>query len=44
MSLLYVGNPSFGTPGDCLDVALWGTAVGEGLQLARRLWPFSFTS
>ena len=39
MSLLYAGNPTFGTPGDYLAVALWGAAVGEGLQLARRLWP-----
>jgi hypothetical protein len=43
MSLLYVGNPTFGTPGDYLTVALWGTAVGEGLHLARRLWPFPST-
>jgi hypothetical protein len=40
MSLLYVGNPTFGCPGDYLAVALWGTGVGEGLHLARRLWPF----
>jgi hypothetical protein len=40
MSLLYVGDPTFGSPGDYLTVALWGTAVGEGLHLARRLWPF----
>jgi hypothetical protein len=39
MSLLYAGNPAFGTLGDYLAVALWGAAVGEGLQLARRLWP-----
>lgn len=39
MSLLYVGNPMFGTAGDYLALALWGAAVGEGLQLARRLWP-----
>ncbi|HEX6336093.1 MAG TPA: hypothetical protein VFZ85_04000 [Jiangellaceae bacterium] len=39
MSLLYVGNPEFGTAGDYLAVALWGAAVGEGVQLARRLWP-----
>ena len=39
MSLLYVGNPTFGTVGDYLALALWGAAVGEGLQLARRLWP-----
>ena len=39
MSLLYAGNPVFGTAGDYLAVALWGAAVGEGLQLARRLWP-----
>jgi len=39
MSVLYVGNPTFGTAGDYLTVALWGTALGEGVQLARRLWP-----
>ena len=39
MSLLYVGNPTFGSAGDYLTVLLWGTAVSEGLQLARRLWP-----
>lgn len=39
MSLLYVGNPTFGSAGDYLAVALWGAAVGEGFQLARRLWP-----
>jgi hypothetical protein len=39
MSLLYAGDPTFGTVGDYLAVALWGAAVGEGLQLARRLWP-----
>jgi hypothetical protein len=39
MSLLYVGNPTFGTAGDYLALALWGAAVGEGLQLARRFWP-----
>ena len=40
MSLLYVGNPTFGSPGDYVAVALWGTAVGEGLQLVRRFLPF----
>jgi len=39
MSVLYVAHPTFGTPGDYLTVALWGTGVGEGLQLARRLLP-----
>jgi hypothetical protein len=39
MSVLYAGNPTFGSPGDYLAVALWGTALGEGLQLARQLWP-----
>ncbi|MBG0564413.1 hypothetical protein [Actinoplanes aureus] len=39
MSVLYFANPTFGTPGDYLAVALWGTAFGEGLTLARRLWP-----
>jgi hypothetical protein len=39
MSVLYFANPTFGTAGDYLAVALWGTAFGEGLTLARRLWP-----
>ncbi|MBL7258180.1 hypothetical protein [Paractinoplanes lichenicola] len=39
MSVLYAANPTFGTVGDYLTVALWGTAFGEGLTLARRLWP-----
>jgi hypothetical protein len=39
MSVLYFGNPAFGTAGDYLAIALWGTAFGEGLTLARRLWP-----
>jgi hypothetical protein len=39
MSLLYFPNPTFGSAGDYLSVALWGTAVGEGVQLARRLLP-----
>jgi hypothetical protein len=39
MSVLYVSNPTFGTAGDYVAIGLWGAAVGEGLQLARRLWP-----
>ena len=39
MSLLYFPNDTFGSAGDYLSVALWGTAVGEGVQLARRLLP-----
>lgn len=39
MSVLYVSNPTFGTAGDYLALGLWGAAFGEGLQLARRLWP-----
>lgn len=39
MSLLYVPNPTFGSPGDYLTVALWGAGVGEGIQLARRILP-----
>ena len=41
MSLLYFPKETFGSVGDYLSVALWGTAVGEGVQLARRLLPFS---
>jgi hypothetical protein len=41
VSLLHASNPTVGSPGgDYLAVALWGTAIGEGLHLARRLWPF----
>jgi hypothetical protein len=43
MSVLYAGNPTFGSAGDYLAVALWGTALGEGLYLARQLWPVSLT-
>jgi hypothetical protein len=39
MSVLYAGNPTFGSAGDYLGVALWATVFGEGLSLARRLWP-----
>lgn len=39
MSLLYFSKATFGGIGDYLSVALWGTAVGEGVQLARRLLP-----
>lgn len=39
MSVLYFANPTFGSPGDYLAMALWGTAFGEGITLARRLWP-----
>lgn len=39
MSVLYFPNPTFGTPADYLGVFLWGSAVGEGVQLARRLVP-----
>jgi hypothetical protein len=39
MSVLYVGNPTFGSPGDYLAIVLWGGAVGEGFQLARRVLP-----
>jgi hypothetical protein len=39
ISVLYVGKPGFGTPGDYLAVLLWGTAVGEGVKLARRFLP-----
>ncbi|HEY7273029.1 MAG TPA: hypothetical protein VH502_09870 [Actinoplanes sp.] len=43
MSVLYAGNPTFGSAGDYLAVALWGTALGEGLHLARQLWPLPLT-
>lgn len=37
MSVLYVGDFDFGaTWGDYLKVILWGTAVGEGVELTRR--------
>jgi hypothetical protein len=39
MSVVYVANPTFGSPGDYLAVTLWGAAFGEGLTLAHRLWP-----
>jgi hypothetical protein len=39
MSVLYVGNATFGSLGDYLAIALWGTVLGQGLNLARRLWP-----
>jgi hypothetical protein len=43
MSVLYAGNATFGSAGDYLAVALWGTALGEGLYLARQLWPLPVT-
>ncbi|WP_394837163.1 hypothetical protein LVJ94_09675 [Pendulispora rubella] len=39
MSVLYFPNPSFGSLGDYATMLLWGTGVGEAVQLARRLVP-----
>ncbi|HKQ02970.1 MAG TPA: hypothetical protein VJ735_21835 [Actinomycetes bacterium] len=39
MSLVYATDPTFGTPGDYLTILLWGTALTEGLTLARSLLP-----
>jgi len=40
MSLVYATDPTFGTPGDYLAILLlWGTALTEGLTLARSLLP-----
>jgi hypothetical protein len=39
IAVLYAGNPAFGSPGDYLGVAVWGTTLSEGLALARRLLP-----
>lgn len=39
MSLLYFTDETFGSLGDYVKVLLWGSAVGEGVQLARRIVP-----
>lgn len=39
MSFQYFPNPTFGSAGDYLGMLLWGTAVGEGVKLARRFLP-----
>lgn len=39
MSVLYATDATFGSPGDYVATALWGTALGEGLLLARRFLP-----
>jgi hypothetical protein len=39
MSLIYATDPTFGTTGDYLTILLWGTALTEGLTLARSLLP-----
>lgn len=39
LSVLYFPNPTFGSTGDYLAVFLWGSAVSEGVQLARSLFP-----
>lgn len=39
LSVLYLGKASFGSVADYVGVLLWGTAVQEGLKLARELGP-----
>jgi|GEM_PF-4385825 len=39
LSVLYFSNPTFGSLGDYAKMLLWGSGVGEGVQLARRLIP-----
>lgn len=39
LAILYAPNPGFGTTGDYAQALLWGTAVGEGVQIARRFIP-----
>ena len=39
LSVLYLGKASFGSASDYASVLLWGTAVDEGLKVARRLVP-----
>jgi hypothetical protein len=39
MSLVYAADATFGTAGDYLTILLWGTAVSEGLALAKSLLP-----
>jgi hypothetical protein len=39
MVALYLPEPGFGSFADYATVLLWGTTVGEGLKLARRLLP-----
>lgn len=43
MSLVYAADATFGTPGDYLTILLWGTAVTEGLVLAKSLLPSPFS-
>ena len=43
MSLVYAADATFGTPGDYLTILLWGTAVTEGLALAKTLLPSPFS-
>lgn len=39
LAILYFPNPSFGSWGDYIGALGWGAAVGEGVEIARRL-PF----
>ena len=44
LSLLYVGDTTFGSFGDYLSVALWGSTATAGLALLRRLFPGALTT
>jgi hypothetical protein len=39
LSVLYLGNASFGSLADYVGLLLWGTVVDEGFKLARQLAP-----
>lgn len=39
LAAVYFNNQTFGSLGDYVQAFLWGSAVGEGVKLARRLAP-----
>jgi hypothetical protein len=44
MSAVYFANSTFGSLGDYLSIALWGSTATAGTALVRRLFPGAFTT